>query len=112
MVSPSGRGRGSRGMGGRSSRGGAHSSTALSGSTSRHGGGGGIRSCWNSNGGEDRAWIGAVGKGRGGAVHPRLESVSSAGLHHGWVREGEEVERGTSIWKGIFEIARIIRRCK
>ena len=83
VVSP--RGRGSRGMGGRSSRGGAHNSTALSGNTSRHGGG--SRSGWNSSGGCGRAWIGAVGKGRGGAAHPMLESVSSAGLHHCWARE-------------------------
>ena len=59
-----------------------------------------------------QAWIGAVGKGRGGATHPRPESVSSEGLHHGWAREGEEVERATSNWKGRFEIERIIRRFK
>ena len=29
-------------------------------------------------------------------VHPRLESVSSVGFHHGWAREEEKVERGTS----------------
>ena len=99
VVSP--RGRGSRGMGGRNSRGGAYSSTALSGSTSRHGGGG-SRSGWKSSGGGCRAWIGAAGKGRGGAARLRPESVSSVGLHLGWAREGEEVERGTSNGKGRF----------
>ena len=34
--------------------------------------------------------------GRRGMANPRPESVSSAGLHHGWAREREEVERGTS----------------
>ena len=29
-------------------------------------------------------------------AHPRAESVSSVGIYHGWAREGEEVERGTS----------------
>ena len=29
-------------------------------------------------------------------AHPRSEFVSSAGLHHCWAREGEELERGTS----------------
>ena len=42
-------------------------------------------------------------------MHPRPEGVSFAGLHHGWEREGEEVERGTSNWKGRFEIERITR---
>ena len=93
VVSP--KGRGSRGMGGRSNRGGAHSSTALSGSTSRHGGGG-SHSGWNSSGGGDRACIGVADKGRGGAAQLRPESVSSVGFHPGWAREGEEVERGTS----------------
>ena len=28
-------------------------------------------------------------------AHPRPESVFTVGLHHGWAREGKEVERGT-----------------
>ena len=47
-------------------------------------------------GGGGKAWIGAADKGRGGAGHHRPKSVSSAGLHHGWAREVEEVEKGTS----------------
>ena len=104
MVSPWGRGISTRGMGGKSSRGGAHRRTALNDSWGRHGGGGG-RS-WRCGCG-DRAWIGAAGRGRGGAAHLRPEGVPSAGLHHGWAREGEEVERGSSNLKWRFEIKRI-----
>ena len=100
VVSPRGRGSSTREMGGRSSREEPHSSTALSGSRSRNGDGGG------------RAWIGSACRGRGVAAHPSPEGVSSAGLHHDWAREGEEVERGTSNWKGRFEIERITRRFK
>ena len=105
VVSPWGRGSSTRGMKGRSSRGGAHSNTTLSDSRDRHGGGGG-RGGWNGDGGSrdrswrsgghGRAWIGAVGKGRGRVAYPRPEGVSPAGLHHGWAREREEVDRGTS----------------
>ena len=74
-------------MGGRSSRGGAHSSITLIGSRGRHGGGN-SRGGWNiSGGGGGRAWIGAADRGRGRAAHPRPEGVSPAGLHHVWVRE-------------------------
>ena len=57
-------------------------------------GGCGSHGGWDCSDGE--AWIRAAGRGRRGMTHPRPESVSSAGLHHGGTREGEEVERGTS----------------
>ena len=86
-------------MGGSSSRGRTHDRTALSSNKSsgrgRQGGGSG-RGGWNCNSGCGRAWIGAVDRGRRRAVRPRTVVVSSAGLHHGWAREGEEVEKRIS----------------
>ena len=40
--------------------------------------------------------------GRGGTAHPRPERMITAGLHHGWARGGEEVERGISNMKWRF----------
>ena len=104
MVSPTGRGCRVRGMGGKCSRGGTHSSTALSGSRGSHGGDG-SHSCWRGcssgssgwrGGGGKSSEVGATGRGRGGTVHPGPKSASSAGLHHATAREGEEMERGAS----------------
>ena len=88
----------SQGRGG-NSRNRAHGRDALSG-----GSGGGSRGGWvysNSSGrgrggwdySGNGAWIRAAGRGRRGMDHPRSETVSSSGLHHGWAREGEEEER-------------------
>ena len=68
-------------MGGRYSRGGTHSSTALSGSGWRRGG-------------DQSSWVGAAGRGKGGTGHPGLESASSVGLHHAKTRERKVMERG------------------
>ena len=40
--------------------------------------------------------------GCGGTVHPRPESVNTVGLHHGWARGGEEVEKVISNRKWRF----------
>ena len=37
-------------------------------------------------------------------MHPRPESMTTAGLRHGWARGGEEVERGISDGKWRFEM--------
>ena len=104
VVSPMGRGFNVRGMGGKCSRGGTHSSTALSGSRGGHDGDG-SHSCWRGcssgssgwrGGGDKSSGVGATGRGRGGTVHPGLKSASSAGLHHATARGGEEMERGAS----------------
>ena len=52
------------------------------------------------------AVVGATGGAkagrRGGTAHPRPESMTTVGLHHGWARGGEEVERGISNGKWRF----------
>ena len=57
------------------------------------GSGGGRRSSSNC-----RARVGLACRGRRGAAHPRSKVVSSACLHHGWAREGEEERMG---WLGM-----------
>ena len=60
--------------------------------SSRSSGGGGSRGYWS--GGDDRiARVGAADKGRRRLPHLGLEAVSSTRPDHGWVREGEEMER-------------------
>ena len=40
--------------------------------------------------GGSRARVGLADRGRRGVAHPRSKAVSSARLHHGWAREGDE----------------------
>ena len=83
IVPPRGRGSDSRSR--------THGRDALSGGSgdgrSRHGGGS------RSSGGGSRAWVGAAGRRRRRLPHSGPEAVSSARLQHGWVGEGEEMER-------------------
>ena len=60
---------------------------------SRHDGSGCCKSGSGSSGGGRRARVGAAGRGRRRLPHSRLEAVSSALNHHGWVGEGEDIER-------------------
>ena len=94
MVSPRGRGiiRG------------AHNGAALGGSIGEQGGGGSYSSQSNSGGGWGYSGRRNGSGGRGGTAHPRPESMTTAGIHHGWVRGGEEVERGISDGKWRFEM--------
>ena len=88
MVPAWGRSNNNRGMGSSSSLCRTHNRTALGSGK----GGGGSRRGHNNDGG-GRARVGPAGRGRRGAAHPRSEVVSSTRLHHGWAREGEEMER-------------------
>ena len=93
MVPPWGRGSSSRGR--------THGRNDLSG------GSGGCRSRHRSDGsgGGSRNWVGAAGKGRRRLPHYGPEAVSSVRLHHGWAREGEEMERlgGREVLEMILE---------
>ena len=89
MVSPRGRG----------IKKGAHSRTTLGGSSGDQGGGGNWSCRSNSGGGrrggrrrDDGSCSGRRrgSGGKGGTAHPRPESMTTAGLHHGWARGGEE----------------------
>ena len=98
MVPPRGRGSDIRSR--------THGRDALSGgssgSRSRHGDdsgsgcacrsrhGNGSSGCRSSG---DRARVRDAGKGRRRLPHSGLEAMSSERLHHGWVGEGEEMER-------------------
>ena len=82
---------------GNESRSRTHGKDALSG-----GNGGCSKGC-RSIGGWSRARVGAVGRGRRILSHSGSESMSSACLHHGWVGEGEEMER-----RGGGEISKVI----
>ena len=86
MVPPRGRGSGSRSR--------TYDRDALSGGSggcrSKHSGDN--RGC-KSNDSGSRARVGAAGRGRRRLPHSGPDVVSSACLHHGWVGEGEEMER-------------------
>ena len=75
MVPPRGRGSNSRSR--------THGRDALSNGSS---------GC-NSSGGGTRARARAIDKGRRRLSYSRLKVVSSVHLHHGWVVEGEDIER-------------------
>ena len=85
MVPPWGRGSSSRGR--------THGRNILSSGSgsymSRHGGG-----CSGGHGDDDnKAWVGASGRGRRRVPHYGPEAVSFTRLHHGCVGEGGEKER-------------------
>ena len=61
-----------------------HGRTALGSSNGGDHSGGGRR---NNDG---RARVRPAGRGRRGATHPGSKVVSSARLHHGWAKEGNE----------------------
>ena len=82
MVPPRGRGSDSRSR--------THGKDALSGGS-------------KSSGGWSRAVVGAVDRGRRRLPHSGSKVVSFACLHHGWVGEGEEMER-----RGGREISEVI----
>ena len=94
VVSHRGRGCNARGMGGRFSRGGTHSSTALKGSRGSDWRRGGSGTSWWRHGSSGSSWVEAAGRGRGRTAHPGPESASSASLKHARAREGEEMKRG------------------
>ena len=54
---------------------------------------GGESRCYKSSGGRSRTRVGAAGRGRRRLSHSGPEAVSSTLLHHGWVGEGEGMER-------------------
>ena len=86
MVPPQGKGSGSKSR--------THGRDLLNGGSGGGRSRGGSRGFWSgSSGGGRMARVGAAGKGRKRLPHPGLEVVSSARLDHGWVREGEEMER-------------------
>ena len=106
MVPPRGRGNGSRsrthgrdllngGRGGGKSRGGSRGGGGIRGcwSGGDSSGGGGNRGCWSDGGSIIMAKVGAAGRGRRRLPHPGPEAMSSVRHDHGWVGEGEEMER-------------------
>ena len=122
MVPPRGRGSDSRsrtyGRDALSGGNGGGRSRHSSGGRSRHGGGcrsrhgNGNRGCRSSDGDNkgcsssgdgSRAKVGAAGIGRRRLSHSGSEAMYSARLHHGWVEEGEEMER-----RGGGEISEVI----
>ena len=107
MVPPWGRGSNSKGI--------TYGRNVLSddsgGCKSRHGDGGsgghsgGGSGGWRCSGGGSRAWVGAADRGRRRLPHSRPKTMSFARLHHGWAREGEEMERlgGREVSEMILE---------
>ena len=84
MVPPRNRGSGSRST---------RDVLSSNGGRSRHSGSGDCRSSSGCSGGGRRARVRASGKGRRRLPHSGPNVVPSARLHHGWVGEGEEMER-------------------
>ena len=95
MVPPWGRSSSNKGMESSSSLYRTHGKIALG-----NGGGGSRRGHSSGDGG--RAKVGPADRGRRGAAHPRSEALSSARLHHGYAREGDDMERmGRGGWDHI-----------